>query len=388
MAKTIYKKKVKGNKEYYFYRLRHENLKSPKDIYGSTVKELESKIKKVKYELEHGIVNNKEYFEPFFTDWLFEVHFAHLKPSTKENYEGVYRLYIKNSSLSKIKVRDLKLIDVQKYYNTLANTNCSITRIKNIHKIISPFIRYLYDNNIIIKDFSSAIVLPKEEEKIKLSKQNKIIPFTLEEQKIFIESIKGHHLEMLFLTALYTGLRQGELFALTWNDINFEENYIDVNKTYKYVADVTREGRSNGYSSIQTPKTSKSIRKVPIPQFLIKTLLQYRNEQRLEKIRYANLYKDNNLVFCNKLGAYLVDSTVGRQYKIILRKNNISDRKFHDLRHTYATRLFELGEDPKTVQELLGHSTVAITLNTYTHVLESVKEKAVSKLDKLQSIFK
>lgn len=388
MAKTIYKKKTKGDKEYYFYRLRHENLKSPKDIYGSSVKELESKIKKIKYDLDHGIVNNNEYFEPFFTDWLFEVHFTHLKPSTKENYEGVYRMYIKNSSLSKIKVKDLKLIDVQKYYNNLVSTNCTIIRIKNIHKVIRPFIRYLYDNNLIIKDFSTAIVLPKEDEKTKLAKQNKIIPFTLEEQKTFIESIKSHHLEMLFLTALYTGLRQGELFSLTWADINLDEKYIDVNKTYRYVADVDRNGRSSGYSSIQTPKTLKSIRKVPIPQFLIKTLLQYRNEQRLEKIRYADLYKDNDIVFCNKFGAYLVDSTVGRQYKNILVKSNIPDRKFHDLRHTYATRLFELGEDPKTVQELLGHSTVSITLNTYTHVLESVKEKAVSKLDLLQSILK
>lgn len=117
-------------------------------------------------------------------------------------------------------------------------------------------------------------------------------------------------------------------------------------------------------------------------------LLQYRNEQRLQKIKYADVYKDNNLVFCNDLGAYLVDSTIGRQYKIILKNNNIPVRKFHDMRHTFATRLFELGEEPKTVQELLGHSTVSITLNTYTHVLESVKEKAISKLDELHAILK
>ncbi|WP_261776569.1 site-specific integrase [Clostridium botulinum] len=193
---------------------------------------------------------------------------------------------------------------------------------------------------------------------------------------------------MLFVTALYSGLRQGELFALTWNDINFEKAYIDVNKTYRYIADVTRTGRTGGYSSIQTPKTPKSIRKVPIPQFLIKMLLQYRNEQRLLKIKYADVYEDHNLVFCNKLGAYLVDSTVGRQYKIILTNNNIPLRKFHDMRHTFATRLFELGEEPKTVQELLGHSTVSITLNTYTHVLESVKQQAISKLDELHSMFR
>lgn len=172
------------------------------------------------------------------------------------------------------------------------------------------------------------------------------------------------------------------------NSVTFENAYIDVNKTYRYIADVSRDGRSSGYILIQTPKTHKSIRKVPIPQFLVKMLLQYRNEQRLQKIRYADIYEDNNLVFCNNLGAYLVDSTIGRQYKIISKKNNIPIRKFHDMRHTFATRLFELGEDPKTVQELLGHSTVSITLNTYTHVLESVKEKAISKLDELHSILK
>ncbi|ALB44588.1 tyrosine-type recombinase/integrase [Clostridium beijerinckii] len=388
MAKTIYKKKIKNGKEYYFHRLRHENLENPKDIYAKTVKELESKIKQIKYDLEHEIVNNKECFETFFTDWLFDVHFGHLKPSTKENYEGVFRMYIKNSSLSKIKVKDLKLIDVQKFYNNLVSNNCTIIRIKNIHKIIRPFVRYLYDNNIIIKDFSKAIILPKEDEKTKLARGNKIIPFTLEEEKTFLAAIKGHDSEMLFVTALYSGLRQGELFALTWDDINFENAYIDVNKTYRYIADVSRDGRSSGYNLIQTPKTHKSIRKVPIPQFLIKMLLQYRNEQRLQKIKYADVYKDNNLVFCNDLGAYLVDSTIGRQYKIILKNNNIPVRKFHDMRHTFATRLFELGEEPKTVQELLGHSTVSITLNTYTHVLESVKEKAISKLDELHAILK
>lgn len=388
MAKTIYKKKIKNGKEYYFYRLRHENLKNPKDIYATTVKELEEKIKDIKYDLEHDIVNNKVCFETFFTDWLFDVHFSHLKPSTKENYEGVYRMYVKNSSLSKIKVKDLKLIDIQKFYNNLVSNGCTIIRIKNIHKIIRPFVRYLYDNNIIIKDFSKAIILPKEDEKTKLARENKIVPFTLDEEKKFLSAIKGHHLEMLFVTALYSGLRQGELFALTWDDINFEKAYIDVNKTYRYIADVSRDGRSNGYSSIQTPKTTKSIRKVPIPQFLVKMLLQYRNDQRLQKIKYADIYQDNNLVFCNKLGSYLVDSTVARQYKIILKNNKIPMRKFHDMRHTFATRLFELGEEPKTVQELLGHSTVSITLNTYTHVLESVKEKAISKLDELHSIFK
>lgn len=386
MAKTIYKKKIKNGNEYYFYRLRHKNLKAPKDMYAKTVKELENKINQLKYELDHDIVNNKECFETFFTDWLFDVHFGHLKPSTKENYEGVYRMYIKGSSLSKIKVKDLKLIDIQRFYNNLVDNGCTIIRIKNIHKIIKPFIRYLFANNIIIKDFSTSIILPKEDEKTKLTRETKIVPFTREEEKTFLMAIKNHHLEALFVTALYSGLRQGELFALTWNDIDFENSYINVNKSYRYITDVSRNGRSGGYGSVQTTKTPKSIRKVPIPKFVVKILLEHKKNQLIQKMKYKDIYKDNNLVFCNKLGAYLVDSTVTRQYKNILKKNNIPEKKFHDMRHTFATRLFELGEDPKTVQELLGHSTVSMTLNTYTHVLESVKLKAVSKLEELHYV--
>ncbi|MDZ4907016.1 site-specific integrase, partial [Clostridium perfringens] len=105
MAKTIYRKRVINGKEYYFYRLRHKNLKSPKDLYAKTVKELDLKIKGVTFELDHGVLNNKECFESFFKTWLFEINFINKKPSTKERYEGLYRNYIKDSSISDINIK-------------------------------------------------------------------------------------------------------------------------------------------------------------------------------------------------------------------------------------------------------------------------------------------
>lgn len=117
MAKTTYRKRVINGKEYYFYRLRHKNLKSPKDLYGSTVRELEEKIKGIVYELDHGVLNNKESFESFFKTWLFEVNFINKKPSTKERYEGLYRKYIKDSYISDINIKDITQTDIQKYYN-------------------------------------------------------------------------------------------------------------------------------------------------------------------------------------------------------------------------------------------------------------------------------
>lgn len=378
MAKTIYKKKIKNGKEYYFYRLRHKNLKNPKDIYGSTVKELEEKIKDLKNELNNNITDNRALFGAFFKDWLYNTHMADKKAATKERYDGIYRNYIENSPIYNIKLKDLEPSHIQNYYNDLVSNGKSISVITNLNKLIAPCIRYANISNRILKDFSKAIVLPKINKTI--SKSNDVIPFTLDEQLKFIEAIRGNDLEILFITALDTGLRQGELFALTWNDIDLKNKVIYVNKTFKRVKNTDTGEYEN---IIQSPKTKKSLRVVPLPYHLIDKLNRHRLNQKALKLKVANLYEDNNLVFSNTFGKYLDSGNVLKKFKKILKDNDIPTRKFHDLRHTYATRLFELGEEAKTVQELLGHSNISITLDTYTHVLDSLKGNAISKLNDL-----
>ncbi|MHB8036043.1 site-specific integrase [Clostridium botulinum] len=380
MAKTLYKKKIKNGKEYYFYRLRHKNLSKPKDIYGSTVKELDTKIKTIINDLDNNISNNKEFFGVFFKDWLYNTYMTNKKPSTKERYNSIFKNYIEDSPIYELKVKDLTPSDIQNYYNDLIAKGKSVAAIKNLHKLIAPSIRYACDSNRILKDFSRAIVIPKDKEDKKLKKVSAVKPFSLNEQLHFIEVIKGHELEMLFITALDSGLRQGELFALTWNDIDFNNKCITVNKSFKSIKNI----KTNKYENIiQTPKTDKSIRVVPIPGRLTDKLKQHKLSQKTQRLKMANLYENNNLIFCNKFGKYLDSGNVLKKFKKILKDNKLEVRKFHDLRHTYATRLFELGEEPKTVQTLLGHSNISITLDTYTHVLDNLKEKAVSKLDNL-----
>lgn len=383
MAKTTYKKKIKNGKEYYFFRLRHNNLISPKDFYAPTVKELDIKIKNMITELDNGIIDTKILFEAFCCNWLFDVHLINKKPSTQERYEGIYRKYIKNSYISSIPIKDLSLNHIQSYYVKLIKSGATVSIIKNLHKLICPCIRYAYNNNLIIKDFTKAITLPSESEDIKLNKIKTITPFTLEEQMKFTKVIKGHKFEILFITALNSGLRQGELLSLTWNDINFDNNSISVNKTVKRISEVTRNGRGKGSVKNGTPKSVKGTRIVPIPDMLVEKLNIHKSEQLKGEIRFSNLYNDKNLVFCNVYGNNLDASNIRKSFKKIILDKELKPIKFHDLRHTYATRLFELGEDAKTVQELLGHSTVSMTLNTYTHVLESMKKKAISKLNDL-----
>ena len=383
MAKTVYKKKIKNGKEYYFFRLRHENLEKPKDIYAKTVKELETKIKNITNELNHGVKANEIIFGDFLRDWLYDVKFIGLKPKTKMLYDSIFRNHIKSNEIYNIKLKSLKVIDVQRYFNKLYQKDVSNSLLSTTNKIIAPCIRYAYNNGYIIKDFSRMYSVPKKSE----TNDKKVKPFTLEEQKKFLKAIEGHRHEVLFLVALYTGLREGEILALTWNDIDFIKNTITVSKTVSIVVDITKESRSKGYISIGTPKTVKGNRVVPLPDFLVKRLKQYKLFKKEESLKIGIQFKESNNLFTTRKGTMLSAVNLQRMFKEILLKASIENRKFHDLRHTYATRLFELGESAKTVQELLGHSSISMTLDIYTHVLKETKETAIEKLDELSKTF-
>jgi site-specific recombinase XerD len=146
-------------------------------------------------------------------------------------------------------------------------------------------------------------------------------------------------------------------------------------------ADISRDGRGNSKIIEQEPKTKYSSRTVPIPENIFLRLKDYKKEQNIQKLKIGDVYQNNDYIFCNEIGFHIDDKKPGRNLKSILNKINIEPIKFHALRHTYATRLFEAGVSPKTVQVLMGHSDISITMDIYTHVMEDVKIDAVEQLN-------
>lgn len=381
---------IRNGKKYYMLRIDlgrdSEGKRVRKTFYGLNKKDAEAKLEKYKNGLNSGLSTDydKLTLGHVCKLWLFEKIKNTVKPSTFERYEGVYRLYVNNSPLYPIKLKDLKSLDIQRYYNELFNKGKSSSVIKNLNKLIKAFLNYCVNEGYIIRNYCTgkSITIP-ESNSVNETKKDDITVFTLDEQNQFINAVQSHRLKALFLLDLGTGLREGEILGLRWSDIDFENYTLSVERAIKGVTLI--EGNKRKYHLIeQTPKTKNSIRTIPFPENLVPVLKKYELRQKEEQIKAGSLYTKNDYVFCTELGLPIDPRNLRRAYERVLKNNNIPYKKFHSLRHTFATRLFENDVPLKTVQMLLGHSNINITANIYTHVMPPEKFKAI---DKINSIF-
>lgn len=348
-----------------------------KEFYGKTKKEVQKKLEEYKINSALGILSNDDKItvqEWFFT-WLFEYRKKDLKPKSFERYEGIYRKYIKDSEIGKLKLKDLRATHLQKYYNKLLDNGITVETIKQINTKLKTCLTEAEKQEYIRRNYCTMVTLPKS------NKKKVLEVLTFDQQQLFVNKIKGHKLEVLFLVALSTGLRLGELLGLKWSDINFTDSYLSVNRTLQRTYIIDKDGNRKLSIIEQHPKTNNSIRNVPIPKAILHKLKELKKIKVQDKLKAGHLYMNNDYVFCNELGCPIDDKRPGRNLSSLLKELDIEPIKFHGLRKTYATRLFENNVPPKTVQELLGHSSIDITLDIYTQVMEDKKIEAVEKLN-------
>lgn len=209
------------------------------------------------------------------------------------------------------------------------------------------------------------------------------LPLTLEEQIKFLEAVKNDRLCSTFTLALASGVRLGELLAIRWQDVDFKEGVIKIRQALSRVKVLDENSPTKTKLIFQEPKTKAGKRSIPIPPAVITELKKHKKKQNEEKLIAGPAYIDNDLVFCTEIGKPTEPTNLIRKFKSLIKQAGLKNVNFHALRHTYATRLLEVNEHPKVVQEILGHSSISMTLDTYSHVMPDVKKAAAAKINSL-----
>ncbi len=196
-----------------------------------------------------------------------------------------------------------------------------------------------------------------------------------EQARVLLETAKGDRLEALYILAITTGMRQGELLALRWRDVDLEDGTLRVTATMQRIS-------KRGICPSE-PKTAGSRRQIALTGMAVSALRHHRNRQLEERLSAAVMaWQDNDLVFCNHYGRPIESSNLTRRsFHPLLAKAGLPRIRFHDLRHTAATLLLRKRVPVKVVSEMLGHSQVGITLNIYAHVLPDMQREATAAME-------
>lgn len=345
-----------------------------KSIYGKTKAEVSKKLRLITSQIDKGT-----YSEPCHTllsEWLetwMQEYCNGIKHSSVVSYQSLIRLYI-NPNIGHIQLSKLTPITVQKMYNTIYKGNDeegidgkSAKTIKNIHGVLHKALDQAVKLNYIPDNCTDKCDLPK-------LKKPEITPLENDEIIKLLSTIDNAEEFYIIHFALFTGIRIAEQLALTWEDIDFENDTIIISKQ------LAKPRKKDDPYIVSSTKNDKK-RHIQPSRTVMDMLFIMREKQ--QDYGIFSPYEDfGNLVFCKVDGS---NHSHGSLYKILqrnLKKAGLRTRRYHDLRHTYAVNALLAGDDPKTVSENLGHATVAFTLDTYDHVTKDRRNISAKKMDK------
>lgn len=345
----------------YHYGYKDDGTANYKSVYGNSEKEVINNYRKLMndYIIKNDLlIYDKTYIGYDINNWLNNAKIK-TKKSTYSNYQYTIKSRI-IPKFAKIKKKILSIEIINKFASELLVEGLTEKTVKDILIILGQILKY--------GDINIKIPMPK------VSK-NEIQILKKEEQSKLEEELLGNLNEGTFgiYFCLYTGLRIGELCALQWKNIDLVNKKVKIKKTLIRIKNPDEQARKKTIIIMDEPKSSSSIREIPIPDFLIPLMTNFSQ----------NVTDDTFLISGNE--KFIETRTYFNNYKKILNKLDLVIYNFHALRHTFATRCIENGCDPKTLSEILGHSSVKITLERYVHPSYENKVIMMNQLKPLYS---
>lgn len=350
---------------------RMEGKRRRKVIYGRTRKEVAEKLKVVLREQQQGlpVIVERQTVGQFLERWLEDVARPRLRPKTYHSYAQLVRLHLAptlgHHQLSKLAPQQVQAMMNAKLASGLSPRTVQYLR-AILRRAIGQALKWgLVSRNVVLLTDPPRVTRPE------------IATLTPTQARAFLDAVKGERLESLYAVALALGLRQGEALGLRWQDIDFDGGVLHVRVALQRV-----RGEP---ARLVEPKTRQSRRSLPMPAIIVAQLRAHHDRQRMERVTAGSAWQGEHwdLVFCTATGTPLDARHVVFYFKRQLRRAGLPDIRFHDLRHSCASLLLAQNVHPRVVMEILGHSTIALTMNTYSHVLPEAQRQAATLMDDL-----
>lgn len=348
-----------------------------KTVNGNS-KDAQKYLNKVLRERDLGELKapTKELLGPYLERWLEISARPRLADSTYNTYEKYVKIYLipEESNpiikqLKAIKIVELDPMSIQEHYNELGRQGIASKTIRNVHGVLNSALNQAVKWGSIRQNPAAAVDLPKYSKR-----EMKVL--TPAQAARFMEEITLNPYRALFSLLLASGMRPGEALALRWSDIDEDKGRVSIQRALQ---------KNGKVWSLEEPKTPRSRRSIPLPPSVMADLKEHKLDQ-LDYIKNnkPDDYQYNDLVFAGRTGEPLDHKNLyNRHFKKILQDAGLPSIRLYDLRHTCATLLLSAGENPKIVSERLGHASTTMTLDTYSHVLPDMQDRATAKLESM-----
>ena len=334
-----------------------------------TKKDAERRRHELLHQLDTGtfIQPGKTTVAEYLERWLRDYAKPNLSPRGSERYAGIIRKYLM-PEMGNITLTQLKPEHIQRHYSTMRNQGLSAGSVRYHHAVIHKALQTAVKWGLLNRNAADGVDVPK-------NGHTEMQTWDDLEVRQFLVAAKDSVYYALFHTALFTGMRRSELLALQWRDIGIQQ--IHVHRSLHHLRD--------GSYVFTPPKSEKSKRTIALSPSSILVLAEHRERQETIRIMLGQSLGKDDLVFSTPEGAPLRPNTVTRAWSMLAAKAGVKVIRLHDARHTHASLMLKQGIHPKIVQERLGHSTISMTLDTYSHVAPGLQEAAAASFDNLVS---
>lgn len=336
-----------------------------KTFYGRTRSDVDALLTAAKKARDDGtpIPVDRATVASYFADWLESIR-PQLRSGTWRKREMHVRLHIA-PTLGRVVLAKLSPEHLERLYAAKSAEGLSGQTVRHIHATIHKALAQAERRRHVTRNVAHLVDAPRVE-------QHEIKAWTEDQANAFLTAVEASPLAPLFVLAITTGMRKGEILALRWRDVDLDRRTIQLRATLE---------RYHGVVRFAEPKTKGSKRKIELTARAVTDLRRQRAAQRIQQLAAGPAWANLDLVFASEAGAPLVESTLRRAFNALSRAAGVPQIRFHDLRHTAFTILLGRGIHAKVVSEMAGHSRISVTMDLYSHVTPTMQREAVSAME-------